>query len=525
MVQSYNLTERFDHQVGSDPEGIALVYGTRIYTYSKLASESAILAAAFADMGITKGDRIGIDLPNWPEWVISMLAASRLGAVVVPLNPTLSYHEFKYQLRHAEVKICVVPQSHGELDYLEFFDDLMSELPDLEHLITVGADDIWQDERVFRYSDLLDSFKSGPLTDPVQLDSSRDLLFLLYTPGTLGKPKGVELSHRNIVWTAIETASVLRMSPSDTALGSVPLSTIFGVHIAVSTLLAGARIVMLERFDSAAALDLVEKFGVTILHGVPTMFQLIMREPGFSSRSLESLRTGIVAGSPVSPQLVETIREWCNVEIAYGLTETGPTVSITRPDDPRDLRDNTVGKALDEVVLKLLDLREDNDDIPGPVGELAVRGPNVMSGYYRMPQESRKFFSEDNFFRTGDLASIDSQGYVRIVGRSSELIIRGGYNIYPNELEDIVRTHPAVERVCALGIPDEIFGELVCVCIVPVEGAIVTADEVKDYLHDQVADYKVPDVVKFFDELPMSDDGKIQRAELARLVAAEIGTG
>ena len=200
-------------------------------------------------------------------------------------------------------------------------------------------------------------------------------------------------------------------------------------------------------------------------------------------------------------------------------------MSITRPDDPRDLRDNTVGKALDEVVLKLLDLREDNDDIPGPVGELAVRGPNVMSGYYRMPQESRKFFSEDNFFRTGDLASIDSQGYVRIVGRSSELIIRGGYNIYPNELEDIVRTHPAVERVCALGIPDEIFGELVCVCIVPVEGAIVTADEVKDYLHDQVADYKVPDVVKFFDELPMSDDGKIQRAELARLVAAEIGTG
>jgi fatty-acyl-CoA synthase len=523
--ESYSLIERFEVEVERDPDAIALVHGSRSYSYRKLASESATLAVAFADLGITKGDRIGVDLPNWPEWVVSLLAAARLGAVVVPLNPTLGYHEFKYQLRHAEVKICVVPQSHGDVDYHEFFDDLMSELPDLVYLITVGAEEIWQDERVFRYSDLLSSFRAQSPGQDAEIDSSIDLLFLLYTPGTLGKPKGVELTHRNLVWTGIETASALGMSAGDTALCSVPLSTVFGAHLVVSTLLVGGKIVMLESFDSAVALDLIEKFQVTVLHGVPTMFQLFMREPSFSERNLSSLRTGLVAGSPVTPQVVQAIRKWCNVEIAYGLTETGPTVSMTTSTDPEEKRENTVGKPLAGVELKLSDVKEANDYLPAPVGELVVRGPNVMTGYYRMPRESKKFFTDDGFFRTGDLACLDAEGYARIVGRSKEMIIRGGYNIYPKELEDIVRTHPAVERVCAIGIPNEILGELVGVCVVPLEGAIVTAPELKDYVHDQVADYKVPDIVRFFDAFPVSEDGKVLRAELARLVAAEVGAG
>ncbi len=523
MDQSYNLIDCFDRQVERDPDAVGLVCGTRSYTYRRLAAESGAFASALADLGVTKGDRVGIDLPNWPEWVVSLLAASRLGAVVVPLNPTLGYHEFKYQLRHAEVKVCIAPQSHGEMDYLEFFDDLMTDLPDLGHLITVGADDMWQDERVFRYSDLLSSYRSKHVDGKAEIDAAEDLLFLLYTPGTQGKPKGVELTHKNLVWTGLETASLLNLGPTDTALGAVPLSTVFGAHLVVSTLLTGGKIVLLERFDSAATLDLIEKFEITTLHGVPTMFQLMMREPSFPSRKFKTLRTGIVAGAPVSVPVVRAIRKWCDVEIAYGLTETGPTVSMTTPNDADEQRENTVGRPLVGVELMLVDKRENGGVDSDAVGEVAVRGPNVMSGYHRMPKESKKFFTEDGFFRTGDLASIDEDGFIRIVGRSKEMIIRGGYNIFPKELEDVVRTHPAVESVCAIGIPNEILGELVGVCVVPLEGAIVTSQELKDYVHDQVADYKVPDVVRFFDELPVDEEGKVQRKELADLVAAEVG--
>jgi fatty-acyl-CoA synthase len=484
-------------------------------------ADATALAGAFRDLGIEAGDRVAVDLPNQPEWVIAMIAAAKVGAVLVPLNPSLGYRELKYQLRHAETSLVVAVESLGEVDYVEVFDELITELPDLQYLVLVGQEDFWYDDRVFQFGNLVKRGRKRPSAD-TDIDPETGPLAILYTSGTTGKPKGVVLTHRNLVQDASSTADVLGLNESDRVLVAVPFFTIFGVHVAIMALMRGCTLVLQERFDSSQALDLIESEQVTVCHGVPTIFELLMRDRTFAGRNLATLRTGIVAGSPVSESLVRRIREWCDVQVAYGLTETGPTVTITRDGDSPELRETTVGCPLDGVEVKVVDVKTGDLHGPEAVGELAVRGPNVMVGYYRMPSETKRSFTGEGFFLTGDLAIIDEQGFVTVVGRRSEMIIRGGYNIFPRELEDILRTHPAVDDACAVGVPNPILGELVCACVVPVEGAIVTGDELREFFRDQVADYKVPDLVRFFDTFPMTGSGKVKRRELAQVVGLEL---
>ena len=258
-----------------------------------------------------------------------------------------------------------------------------------------------------------------------------------------------------------------------------------------------------------------------MIHGVPTMYQLLMREPSFDPRRFRHLRTGVIAGSPVGDEMIRRVRRWCDVHIAYGLTETGPTVTITRFSDPEERRLGSVGRPLPGVEVKAVDFVTGALHGPEAVGEIAVRGHNVMRGYARMPAETARSFTPEGFFLTGDLGIIDEEGYVRIVGRSKETIIRGGYQLYPREVEDQLRAHPAVDDVCVIGIPHDVLGELVCACIVPVEGAVVTGREIKDFARDTMADYKIPDLVRFFDAFPMTGSGKVKRRELERMVSLE----
>jgi len=520
-LTTYRLADLFAQRVKQHPDRECLVQDSRRLTYEQVDADAAALATALRDLGIEASDRIAVDLPNQPEWIVAMLAAARLGAVIVPLNPFLGHRELKYQLRHAEASLAVAVESLGELDYVEVFDELIAELPDLQYLVLVGEDDFWYDDRVFQFGNLVKRGRrrQAQLTD---LDPESGPLAILYTSGTTGKPKGVVLTHRNLVQDALSTAAVLGVSESDRVLVAVPLFTIFGVHVVIMTLLKGGTLVLQEKFDPAQTVDLVNLEGITVLHGVPTMFELLMRDRSFRSARPSTLRTGIVAGSPVSEDLVRRIREWCQVQIAYGLTETGPTVTITRDDDPSELRETTVGRPLDGVEVRVVDLKTGDLHGPEAVGELAVRGPNVMAGYYRMPTETGRSFSKEGFFLTGDLAIIDERGYVTILGRRSEVIIRGGYNIFPRELEDILRTHPAVDNACVIGVPNAILGELTCACVIPVEGAIVTGDELRDFFRDQVADYKIPDLVRFFDAFPMTGSGKVKRRELAQVVGLEL---
>ena len=330
------------------------------------------------------------------------------------------------------------------------------------------------------------------------------------------------LTHHNLVQTALAAGSALTLSENDRVLLAVPMFAIFGAHAAIMTLLNGATLVLQERFEPAGALDLIEREKITVCHGVPTMFELLMRDSSFAGRDLSTARTGIVAGSPVSVELVRRIRQWCDVQIAYGLTETSPTVTITRDDDPPERREKTVGRPLDGGEVQIVDVK--TGDLHGleAAGEIAVRGPNLMAGYHRMPLETQQSYTADGFLRTGDVAVVDEAGYVTIVGRLSDIIIRGGYKVVPRELEDVLQTHPAVGDVCVVGVPNEILGELTCACIIPVEGAIVTGDELRDFCRDMVADYKVPDLVRFFDTFPMTESGKVKRMELTRVVGLEL---
>ncbi len=522
-MDSNHLVDIFTKQVDEAPDRECLVLGTRRLTFGQTHRDVEALANALAELGVAAGTRVAIDLPNSPEWTVTLLAVAKLGGVVVPLSASAGYQELKYQLRHTETKIAVAAQTLGDGDCFEVFEDLEGTLPDLQCLVSVGLDDAWADDRIHRYADLLARGRTRRPKDAAVAGQDATLA-ILYTSGTMGKPKGVVLSHENLVFSASQAARALDQGTGDRVLASVPMFTIFGIQIVLGALVTGGTLVFQERFDPSEALELIERERITIVHGVPTVFELLMREPSFKSRDVSSVRTGIVAGSPVSSDLVRRIRRWNDVQIAYGLTETGPTVSITRFDDPAELRESTVGRPIPGVELRVLDAVTGDAHGPEAVGELAVRGPNVMQGYHRMPSETRKLFTEDGFFVTGDLAFVDEDGYVTIVGRRDAMIIRGGYNIYPRELEDVLRTHPALDDACVVGIPNEILGELICACVIPVEGAIITGDEIKEFCREQLADYKVPDAVRFFDAFPMTGSGKVQRRELTRLVGLELTT-
>lgn len=519
-MTAYHLAHLFAARVEDAPDRACLVSGERRLSYREVDSHATALAAAWRELGLGPGDRIAVDLPNWPEWVISLLASAKLGAVMVPLYPSLTHHEVTYQLRHTEASLAVAAESLGEVDYLELFEDLIAGLPDLHYLVTVGQEDFWYDDRVFRFGDLIAKGRRAAVGAPGPDDPHAPLV-ILYTSGTMGKPKGVVLTHRNLVHAAVHTAAALDQGPQDRVLAAVPLFTVFGVHVVVSGLVTGGTLVLQERFEPRGALELIEREHITVCHGVPTMFQLLMREASFATRGLATVRTGIIAGSPVCPDLVRRVRQWNDVQIAYGLTETGPTVTVTRFDDAADRRTTTVGRPIPGVEVKVVDLKTGGLHGPEAVGELAVRGPNVMRGYHRMPAETERSITPEGFFLTGDLAYVDDEGYVTIVGRRKEMIIRGGYNIFPRELEDVLRTHPGVDDACVVGIPNEILGELVCACVLPVEGAVVTGDDLKAYCRDHLPDYKVPDLVRFFDAFPLTGSGKVKRRELAQAVGLE----
>ena len=516
------VAQALEAQAAAHPDRTYLVYGERKLTYRQVDAQATALAAALHELGIERGDRVALTLPNWPEFVISAFAAAKLGAIVVPLNPRYSVPELKYMLRHSEATAVVCAERFAGIDYLELFESLLISLPDLQYLVTVGEEDLWYDDRIYQFEDLVSSGEGRAVPTP-EIDPAGDTFAILYTSGTMGKPKGVELTHSNLLRTAAGTADALGLRPEDCIFGVTTIFHVFGMGPGVlGTLAGGSCLVLQEQFEPGEALELIERHGVTVHYGVPTVFVTELRHPERQSRDLSSIRLGLVAGAPISDELLKRVRsELCpTLLVAYSLTETASTVSITRPDEPIEKQLYTVGRVLPDTEIRVLDL--DGTILPEEsLGEIAVRGPGVMKGYYRQPGETAHAMDEDGFFLTGDLGIVDDDGYVHIVGRRKELIIRGGFNVYPREVEDRINAHPAIQDVAVVGLPHEVLGEVVCACIVPVEGAIVTGAEVKEWCRAALADYKVPDLVRFLDSFPLTGSGKIRRVELARMITAE----
>jgi len=508
-------------RAADNPDRVFLYHGDRTLTYRQLDARATALAASLHQLGIEKGDRIALTLPNWPEFVISLLAAARLGAVIVPLNPRYTVPELKYMLRHSEAAAVVCAERFADIDYLELFEGMLTQLPALQYLVTVGEEDLWYDDRIYQFEDLVSAGEGRELPDVEA--GPEDAFAILYTSGTMGKPKGVSLSNGNLVRTAASTVDAVGLRGDDIVFGVTTVFHVFGLGPGIlGTMLAGASLVLQEQFEPAQALELIERHGVTVHYGVPTVFVTELREPERERRDLSSIRVGVVAGAPISDDLVRRIRmELCpSLLIAYSLTETASTVSITRAGDTEEKQVYTVGRPLEGTEVRVLDL--DGTVLPEEsLGEIAVRGPGVMKGYYRQPGETAQAIDAEGFFLTGDLGIVDEEGFVHIVGRRKELIIRGGFNVYPREVEDRINAHPAIQDVAVVGIPHDVLGEVVCACIVPVEGAIVTGAEIKEWCRSALADYKVPDLVRFLDSFPLTGSGKVRRIELARMMTAE----
>ncbi len=521
-TQRVTVASALEQRAATDPENVFLVFDEDRLSFGQVERQARALAASLRNLGIEQGDRVALVLPCWPEFVISMFAAAKLGVVLVPLNPRLTTPELQYMLRHSEAVGAVTVESYNELDYLHLFEDLLIELPELRYVVTVGDEDLWHDDRIFQFEDLISAGEGREHDEPDSVTDD-DVFAILYTSGTTGKPKGVELTHGNLVRTALQTIEALGVTGDDRIIGVNALFHVFGLGPGIlGTVQAGASIVMQDEFDGGETLDLIEQHGVTVHYGVPTHFVTELHEQKRSPRDVSSLRTGIAAGAPIGDETLRQVRaELCpDLQVAYSLTETGSTLSITRPGDPMEKQRFTVGRPLAGTSVRVRE--KDGGKLPvESLGEVGVRGPGVMRGYYRQPSETSRSFDADGYFLTGDLGIIDEDGFVHLVGRSKEVIIRGGFNVYPREVEDRLQAHPAVQDAVAVGVLDEFLGEAICACVRPVEGAIVTGQEVKNWCRLTLADYKVPDRVRFLDEFPLTGTGKVRRVELARTMQAE----
>jgi fatty-acyl-CoA synthase len=523
-TQELTVASALAARATSDPGRPYLLVEDDELTFGEIDAQSEALAAALSNLGIGAGDRIALILPACPEFAVTTFAAAKLGAVVVPLNPGLMAAELQYMLRHSEALCAVTIERHRGVDYLQLFEDVMPQLPELRYLVTVGEEELWHDDRIFQFEDLI---SAGAGRDyPTATVDPADLFALMYTSGTSGKPKGVELSHANLLSAAAGTAESIGLGPDDRVAGIAALFHVYGLAAGLlGSLLAGASIVLHGDGGAGATLDDVERHHATVHFGIPTHFvrelDLLEGEP----RELSTLRLAVVAGAPVSDSLVRDLADAFGVPVVtgYSLTETASTVSASRPDDPPEKRRFTVGRPVRGTDVRIVDASSaDTGELPvESVGEIRVNGPGVMIGYYRQPRQTAESFDADGYFRTGDLGLIDEEGFLHLVGRTKDVIIRSGFNVYPREVESRVEAHPAVQEVAVVGVADELLGEAVCACVVPVEGAIVTGQEIVEWCRETLADDKVPDLVRFLESLPRTDTGQVRRVELARTAHAE----
>ncbi len=504
-----------------DPERPYVVSAGQTLSYGQVDMRAEALAATLASFGVGARDRVALVLPAVPEFVVSVFAAAKLGATVVPVNPLISPAELQFALRQSQARVAVTAESLGARDFLALFEDLLGQLPELHHLVTVGKDDLWYDDRIFQFEDAL-SKGEGRDYPALEVDPDADTFAVLFTAGTTGKPKGVELTHRSMLETSARTASAIGLGPDDRVVGLAGLFHVFGLGPGLlGTLLAGASIILQEEYDAATTLDLIEAERATVHYGVPPLFHAEVREQRERARDLSSLRIGVVAGGALTDEQWLGVRDHVcpNLQAAYSITEAASTVSMTRPEDAEDKQRFTVGRPLPGTAIRILD--PDGQELPvESVGEVVVQGSGLMLGYLRQPRETAAALDGAGFLRTGDLGLLDDDGFLHLVGRRREVIIRRGLTVYPRDIERRLEAHPAVDRAAAIGIPDDFLGEAICACLLLEEGALVTPEEIRDWCRIALADFKVPDQVRTFEDFPTTGSGKIRRAELARRVLA-----
>ncbi|MFS0555610.1 AMP-binding protein [Brevibacillus sp. 179-C9.3 HS] len=533
MIHMTTIGNMLDDTASKYDEKEALVYHERAlrYTFGQFQAICNQAARGFMSLGIQKGENIAIWATNVPEWVISQFATAKMGGVLVTVNTSYRVHELEYLLRQSESTTLLLMNSYRDADYLAMIQEICPELstcepgalqskrlPHLKNVIYLGNE---RQAGMFLWSDLLERAALVSEEERMARQASLtpdDVINMQYTSGTTGFPKGVMLSHVNIVNNAIKVAECQRLGLEDKVCIPVPFFHCFGCVMGTLACVAtGATMVPVIAFDPGVVLEVVEAERCTALYGVPTMFIAELNHSTFAERDVSSLRTGIMAGSLCPIEVMKKVVDQMGIRditIAYGQTEASPVITQTIPEDSLERKVATVGRLHAGVEAKIIDPATGEILPPGVQGELCTRGYLVMKGYYNMPEETAKAIDREGWLHTGDLATVDEEGYYRITGRLKDMIIRGGENIYPREVEEFLYTHPKVLDVQIVGVPDAKYGEQVLACIRVKPHETMTEDEVRAYCEGKIAHYKIPRYIQFVDEYPMTASGKIQKFKL-----------
>ncbi|MEK9775878.1 MAG: AMP-binding protein [Quisquiliibacterium sp.] len=534
------IGELLDTAVERWPERVAAVFSEQAVrrNWRELQADVDRVAAGLLALGLAKGDRIGIWAPNRYEWLLTQFATARIGLILVNVNPAYRIAELEYALNKVQCKAIITAASFKTSDYLKMLRDLAPELdasqpgqlsaarlPHLRWVIRMGDE---LSAGMLNFSGLAARASDELIAQARALGATldcRDAINIQFTSGTTGAPKGATLTHHNIVNNARCVAQAMRLTQLDSLCIPVPLYHCFGMVLGVLACVAcGAAMVFpSEGFDPKTTLEAVASEGCTALHGVPTMFIAELDHPQFADFDLSTLRTGIMAGSPCPIEVMKRVvaeMHMGQVTIAYGMTETSPVSFQSATDDSLDRRVSTVGRILPHLEVKIVD--GDGNTVPvGGTGELCTRGYSVMQGYWNDGERTAESI-RDGWMHTGDLATIDSEGFCNIVGRVKDMLIRGGENVYPREIEEYLFGHPKIQQVQVFGVPDPKYGEEVCAWIVLKPGENASEDEIRAWCRERIAHYKVPRYVRFVQDLPMTVTGKAQKFVMRERMIKEL---
>ena len=491
------------------------------YSYAEFSEAVDRVARGLMGVGVAKGDRVGIWSPNYAEWVLVQYATARIGAILVTINPAYRSSELEYVLNQSGASVLVAVEAFATSDYRSMIDEVWDRVP-AERVVYLHTSD---------WDDLLSASREVSVEQLEQRGAQLepdDAINIQYTSGTTGFPKGATLSHRNILNNGFFIGEACQYTAEDRVCIPVPFYHCFGMVLGnlACTTHGAAMVVPAAGFDASATLHAVAAERCTSLYGVPTMFIAELGDPDLAGYDLSSLRTGIMAGSPCPIEVMRQVVDHMNmseVTIAYGMTETSPVSTQTSADDPLEKRVTTVGRVHPHVEIRIVDPATGEVVPRGASGEFQTRGYSVMLGYWNDPERTSEAIDADGWMHTGDLAVMDDDGYVNIVGRIKDMIIRGGENVYPREIEEFLYTHPDIVEVQVIGVPDVRYGEEIMAWVQLRDGAATTEEDVKDYCRGAIAHYKVPRYIKFTDAFPMTITGKIQKFKMRDQSITELG--
>jgi len=527
------LPQLLDRVVEEFPDQDAFRYTVLDYTrtYAEFQGDVDNFARALIALGVKKGDKVAIWATNVPEWFITFWASTKIGAILVTINTAYKIHEAEYLLRQSDTHTLVMISGHKDSNYQEIIKEVCPELatlkkgtplharrlPFLRNVITVG----FTEDGCLSFEEALDTAVRAPIEMVYQraaMISSFDVCNMQYTSGTTGFPKGVMLTHYNVVNNGKNIGDRMDFSTADTILIHVPMFHCFGMVLAMMAAVThGTTMCPVPSYSPRLALEAINKVKITVCHGVPTMFIAMLEHPDFAKTDFSNMRTGIMAGSPCPVKVMRDVIDKMHmpeITIVFGQTESSPGCTMSCADDPIEVKVNTVGRALPGIECKIVD-PQTGLELPDNVdGEFVARGYNIMKGYYKMPAATANAIDEDGWLHTGDLSRRLSDGTFKITGRIKDMIIRGGENIYPKEIEDFLYTYEKVRDVQVVGVPDKQYGEEILACVILKEGAEATEEEIKGYVKDHMAKQKTPKYVRFVSEFPMNAAGKILKYKM-----------